>query len=99
MLRTHSGKQNRQGFIDRLAAFAEKATLKQMKKDGASKEEIAANTSKVIPNRRDLRHQGINVTQKYGRPFGRLTRFRLSPPSLQTLVAIHQVKEDGTVKK
>lgn len=98
MLRTSSGKQNRHGFIDRFAALIEKDTIRQLKKDGASKEEIAAHTSQTVPNRSELRSKGINVTPK-GKPFGRLTRFRLTPCSLQTLIAIHQVMPDGRTRK
>jgi hypothetical protein len=77
----------------------EKDMLRQLKKDGASKEEIAAHTSQTVPNRGELRMRGINITNRMGKPFGRLTKFRLTPCSLQTLIAIHQVMPDGRTRK
>lgn len=82
--------QNRRAVVDRLAAMAEKQVYRQALKDGVSKEEAAKDRSSVLPNRQGMRHKGIGVTQKYGRPFGRLTGYRLTPASFYTMIAIHQ---------
>jgi len=99
MLRTRTGKQNRKGAIDRMAALLEKNLLKRLKSEGADEKEIAKHRSESVPNRAHLRSMGMNHTRRTGKPFGRLTRFRLSPPSLQTLVAIHQEQDNGAIRK
>ena len=56
--------------------------------------------SVVVPNRKTLRAKGIGLVRRVTTsPFGRLTRSRLSPPSIDTLVAIHQKMGDGRTRK
>jgi len=91
--------QNRRSVVDRLAAMAEKQAFKQALKDGVPKDEAAKDRSSVLPNRQNMRGKGIGITQKYGRPFGRLTGFKLAPSSFHTLVAVHSTGSDGKLRK
>jgi hypothetical protein len=51
----------------------------------------------VLPNRAHLRRRGINVTRRMGKPFGRLTRYKMSPASIETLAALHVQDATGKV--
>jgi hypothetical protein len=99
MLRTRSGKQNRQGLTDRVAAQLERDMLAQMMKDGRDPKEIAAFKSRLVPNREELRASGINRANRSGKPTSRLTRTKVGKSSLETLIAIHQRQPDGTIRK
>lgn len=77
----------RESFVDRMTQLAEKAKKK------------AASRTEVIPNRKDMRKAGINRLST-NKPFSRVTSgTRLTPASLYTMIAIHQVKPNGTVVK
>jgi len=94
-----NGKQSRFSLSDRLASMAEKAEIRRMKKEGASREEIAQEHRWTpVPNRKHLRSVGINITHSASM-YGRLVRYRLTPCSLQTSVAIHTIGSDGNTKK
>jgi hypothetical protein len=77
----------------------ERDAIRQAMKEGASKEEVAKLKSQVVPNRTWLRANKMNITQRSGKPYGRLTRYRLAPCSLEVLIAIHVRQTDGSIKK
>lgn len=83
-------------MLDRLSRaeekriFKEEVAIAKAKGEPTDKKSLMSLLWNVVPNRADLRARGFNINKPVQKPFGRLTRFRLTPSSLRTLVAIHQ---------
>ena len=74
--------------------------LKWSAKPKVDADGIEVEPETVVPSRRMLRAKKIGVVRKVTtNPYGRLTRFRMSEPSIDTLVAVHQKMADGRTRK
>jgi len=93
------GQQNRRSatssFVDQGLLQISKLAEKAVK---AGDKEAMLDVLKAVPNRVTVRNKGFKVSK--GDPYSRrLSRHRLAPSSFETLIAVHTVNADGTVRK